>query len=145
MQYLSIEYRLKSLKMYFWLASCLYPEIVQFICFKDYDDDSEDDDDGDEENEDDNNYDNKPVGNQRSNFLHRNIKCMFVIAIKILSQCFMKHKNMTLVWSFSVGMWLVVKNALFWWTRIFIKTIIVVPFLGGEWKGILLLFFLNFW
>ena len=84
--------------MYFLLASCLCSELVQFICLKDYDDDFEDDDDGDEENEDDGDGDdNKPVCHQRSNFLHRNIKCIFVVAIKILSQCFTKHKNMTLV------------------------------------------------
>ena len=42
------------------------------ICFKDYDDDFEEDDDGDEDNEyDGDDDDNKPVGNQRSNFLRR--------------------------------------------------------------------------
>ena len=93
--------------MYFLFASCLYSELVHGICFKDYDDDFEDDD-GDEENEDVDD-DNKPVGNQRSIFLRFNIKCMFVVAIKILSHCFTKHQKH----SFSVGMWLVVKNVIF--------------------------------
>ena len=79
--------------MYFLLATYLYSELVRGICFKDYDDDFEEDDDGDEDNEYDDDDDNKPVGNQRSNFLRLNIKCMFVVTIKILSQCFTNIKT----------------------------------------------------
>ena len=67
------------------------------VYFKDYDDDFEDDD-GDEENEDDDDHDdNKPVCDQRQIFFHLNIKCMFIVAIKILSQCFTKH-NKSAIW-----------------------------------------------